>query len=94
MHKNWLLWALLGAAIAGIFCGWFFGHSMTAIDWVGELFLDALKMTIIPLIVCCRHQRHCLPGWNFRRTAAAGRVHRAVLFLYHRYRRHGGVDYR
>ena len=51
MHKNWLLWALLGAAIAGIFCGWFFGHSMTAIDWVGELFLDALKMTIIPLIV-------------------------------------------
>ena len=52
MHKNnWLLWALLGAAVAGIFCGWFFGHSMTAIEWVGELFLDALKMTIIPLIV-------------------------------------------
>ena len=49
--NNWLLWALLGAAIAGIFCGWFFGHSMTAIEWVGELFLDALKMTIIPLIV-------------------------------------------
>ena len=52
MHKNnWLLWALLGSAVAGIFCGWFFGHSMTAIEWVGELFLDALKMTIIPLIV-------------------------------------------
>ena len=51
MHKNWLLWALLTAAVAGIFCGWFFGHSMTAIEWVGELFLDALKMTIIPLIV-------------------------------------------
>ena len=52
MHKNnWLLWALLGAAVAGIFCGWFFGHTMTAIEWVGELFLDALKMTIIPLIV-------------------------------------------
>ena len=52
MHNNnWLLWALLTAAVAGIFCGWFFGHSMTAIEWVGELFLDALKMTIIPLIV-------------------------------------------
>ncbi len=52
MHNNnGLLWALLIAAVAGIFCGWFFGHSMTAIDWVGELFLDALKMTIIPLIV-------------------------------------------
>ena len=52
MHNNnWLLWALLIAAIAGIFCGWFFGHTMIAIEWVGELFLDALKMTIIPLIV-------------------------------------------
>ncbi len=52
MHKNnWLLWAILIAAIAGIFCGWFFGHSMTAVEWVGDLFLDALKMTIIPLIV-------------------------------------------
>ena len=52
MHKNnWLLRAILFSAVAGIFCGWFFGHSMTAIEWVGELFLDALKMTIIPLIV-------------------------------------------
>ena len=52
MHKNnWLLWAILIAAIAGIFCGWFFGHSMAAVEWIGELFLDALKMTIIPLIV-------------------------------------------
>ena len=52
MHNNnWLLWALLTAAIAGIFCGWFFGQSMLAIEWVGELFLDALKMVIIPLIV-------------------------------------------
>ena len=50
-NNNWLLWALLTAAIAGIFCGWFFGQSMLAIEWVGELFLDALKMVIIPLIV-------------------------------------------
>lgn len=50
-NNNWLLWALLTAAIAGIFCGWFFGHSMLAVEWLGELFLDALKMVIIPLIV-------------------------------------------
>ncbi len=50
-NSNWLLWALLTAAISGIFCGWFFGQSMLAIEWVGELFLDALKMVIIPLIV-------------------------------------------
>ena len=52
MHKNnWLLWAILFSAVAGIFCGWFFGQSMSSIEWLGELFLDALKMTIIPLIV-------------------------------------------
>ena len=50
-NNNWLLWSLLAAAIGGIFCGWYFGTAMTAIDWVGYLFLDALKMTIIPLIV-------------------------------------------
>lgn len=50
-QNNWLLWAIFLGAVAGIFCGWFFGHSMTAVEWVGELFLDALKMTIIPLIV-------------------------------------------
>jgi len=50
-HAGVLLWALLGGALAGIACGWFFGEQMLAIDWIGKLFLDALKMTIIPLIV-------------------------------------------
>ncbi len=52
MHaNNRLLWAILAGALGGIFCGWFFGESMSAVGWLGELFLDALKMTIIPLIV-------------------------------------------
>lgn len=46
-----LLWAILAGAVAGIACGWFFGESMLAFAWFGTLFLDALKMTIIPLIV-------------------------------------------
>ena len=49
--NNKLLWGILGGAIAGIFCGWFFGEAMTSVAWLGALFLDALKMTIIPLIV-------------------------------------------
>ena len=48
-HK--LLLAIFTGAVAGILCGWFFGQTMLAIAWVGDLFLDALKMTIIPLIV-------------------------------------------
>ncbi len=45
-----LLRAILIGAIAGIFCGWFFGPAMQSIAWLGELFLNALKMLIIPLI--------------------------------------------
>jgi len=46
-----LLWLLLAAAVAGVACGWFFGTRMLAVGWIGGLFLDLLKMTIIPLIV-------------------------------------------
>lgn len=46
-----LLWAILIGAVAGLVCGWLFGEQMLAIAWIGDLFLDALKMVIIPLIV-------------------------------------------
>ncbi len=48
---SFLLWAILAGAIGGILCGWFFGEAMLSFAWLGNLFLDALKMTIIPLIV-------------------------------------------
>jgi len=51
IHHKYLLWAILTGAIAGIFCGWYFGYAMESIGWLGQLFLDALKMTIIPLII-------------------------------------------
>ena len=51
IHHKYLLWAILVGAIIGIFCGWYFGHAMESIAWLGQLFLDALKMTIIPLII-------------------------------------------
>lgn len=46
-----LLWALLAASLGGVACGWLLGPRMLAIGWIGTLFLDLLKMTIIPLIV-------------------------------------------
>ena len=51
LKDNTLLWGILVGAIAGMFCGWFYGEAMMSIAWLGALFLDALKMTIIPLIV-------------------------------------------
>lgn len=51
IHHKYLLWSILIGALIGIFCGWYFGHAMQSIAWLGQLFLDALKMTIIPLII-------------------------------------------
>ena len=51
IKDNKLLYGVLIGAIAGIFCGWFFGTAMLSIAWIGTLFLDALKMMIVPLII-------------------------------------------
>lgn len=48
--QNRLLYAIFFGALAGIACGWIFGPAMQSVGWLGELFLDALKMLIIPLI--------------------------------------------
>lgn len=49
-HAIYILTGIVIAVIAGIGSGWFFGPQMSAVKWVGDLFLDALKMLIIPLI--------------------------------------------
>ncbi|GJM04596.1 MAG: ethanolamine utilization protein EutD [marine bacterium B5-7] len=49
--ENKLIIAILIGAIAGIVCGWLFGPAMISVAWIGDLFLDTLKMMIIPLIV-------------------------------------------
>ena len=49
--ENKLVIAIFIGGLAGIISGWLFGPKMLAIAWIGDLFLDALKMMIIPLIV-------------------------------------------
>ena len=49
--ENKLVIAIFIGGLAGIMCGWLFGPKMLVIAWIGDLFLDALKMMIIPLIV-------------------------------------------
>lgn len=46
-----LLFAIATGVAAGIFCGWFWGKTMLKFAWLGELFMNSLKMMIIPLII-------------------------------------------
>ena len=52
MKKNNILLylMLIGISMGGV-CGWVFGKEMLVVEWVGEMFLDTLKMLVIPLIV-------------------------------------------
>lgn len=49
-NNNWLLYFILVGIVLGGICGWWFGPQMVAVDWIGEIFLNALKMLVIPLI--------------------------------------------
>ena len=51
MKKNGLLYLMVAGIVLGIFCGWMFGNKMLAVEWIGEMFLDALKMLVVPLII-------------------------------------------
>ncbi len=48
---NLLLYMMLGGIAAGIISGWVFGKEMEVVGWMGEIFLNLLKMLVIPLIV-------------------------------------------
>lgn len=49
--KNWLLYFTIAGIAAGGLCGWTLGKEMLAVAWLGELFLDALKMLVVPLVI-------------------------------------------
>ena len=51
MKQNGLLYLMIAGIVLGIFSGWMFGSKMLAVEWIGEMFLDALKMLVVPLII-------------------------------------------
>ena len=51
MKHNKLLYLMVAGIVLGIFSGWMYGSSMLAVEWIGEMFLDALKMLVVPLII-------------------------------------------
>lgn len=53
LRKNGNLLAILivVGAVAGALCGWFFGPAMKPVAFLGEFFLNALRMVVVPLIM-------------------------------------------
>nr|VFJ57677.1 MAG: Na+/H+-dicarboxylate symporter [Candidatus Kentron sp. FM]VFJ71046.1 MAG: Na+/H+-dicarboxylate symporter [Candidatus Kentron sp. FM]VFK11483.1 MAG: Na+/H+-dicarboxylate symporter [Candidatus Kentron sp. FM] len=50
-HSVVLLILIILGVITGLTSSWFFGSEMLKFAWLGELFLNALKMMILPLII-------------------------------------------
>lgn len=50
-HAIVLLILIILGVIIGLFSGWYWGEAMTQVAWLGTLFLNALKMMILPLII-------------------------------------------
>ena len=51
MKHNGLLYLMITGILLGVFCGWFYGEVMLSVGWLGDMFLDALKMLVVPLII-------------------------------------------
>lgn len=50
--KNAMFMMILLSIVLGIICGIFFPEQMIAIKWVGQLFINLLKLIVLPLIFC------------------------------------------
>lgn len=50
-HAVALLIAIVAAVVLGGAAGWFYGPAMLSVAWLGNLFLNGLKMLILPLIL-------------------------------------------
>ncbi|MBL4852263.1 MAG: dicarboxylate/amino acid:cation symporter [Gammaproteobacteria bacterium] len=50
-HAMYLLFFIVLAVVAGVISGWIFGPAMLSVAWIGTVFLNLLKMMIVPLIM-------------------------------------------
>ena len=51
MRKNLLVILIIIGAIAGGLCGWFWGPRMEPVAFLGALFLNALRMIVVPIVI-------------------------------------------
>jgi len=50
-HAMYLLFFIVLAVVAGVISGWIWGPAMLSVAWIGTVFLNLLKMMIVPLIM-------------------------------------------
>ncbi len=50
--KNSMFFLILLSIALGIICGIYFPKPMTEIQWIGQLFINLLKLIVLPLIFC------------------------------------------
>ena len=50
-HTVFLLYSIVLAVILGAAAGWYMGEKALMFAWMGTLFLNSLKMVVVPLIV-------------------------------------------
>jgi Na+/H+-dicarboxylate symporter len=50
--KNYMFLLILLSIAFGIICGVFFPKEMISISWIGQLFINLLKLIVLPLIFC------------------------------------------
>jgi len=48
--EHLLMWMMVVAIIAGFLSSYIWGESMMVVGWIGDFFLTALKMLIVPLV--------------------------------------------
>ena len=51
MRKNLLVILIIIGAVAGALCGWFWGPRMEPVAFLGTLFLNALRMIVVPIVI-------------------------------------------
>lgn len=50
--KNFMFPLIMLSILLGILCGVFFPEQTLAISWIGQLFINLLKLIVLPLIFC------------------------------------------
>lgn len=50
-NGNLLSILIVAGAVAGGVCGWLFGPKMGPVAFLGDIFLDALRMVVVPLLI-------------------------------------------
>lgn len=50
--KNYLFYLILISIALSIVCGIYFPKEMLAIKWIGQIFINLLKLIVLPLIFC------------------------------------------